>query len=215
MNKFILTLCVLLAGARLSLAGAERYDGKEMKQVAPSPCPEWYADTEWNVDLFGNYAFTGNDWLDDRYFEGDHGWGGGGDVKYFFMRYFGLGVEGWVADAKRHYFVVSDNEIKDKNRAIGAVLGTFTIRYPFHCSRFAPYIFAGGGVIFGGGEDQIFFDDADVRDNGETRAIGQFGGGLEIRITRHIGWLTDFSWNIVDGGNSDFGMVRTGVNFAF
>ena len=101
------------------------------------------------------------------------------------------------------------------NKILGAVLGTFTLRYHFHCSRFAPYIFAGGGAIFGGGEDQVFFDDADVRDSGETRAIGQFGGGLEIRITRHIGWLTDFSWNIVDGGNSDFGMVRAGVNFAF
>ena len=215
MTRFSLTLCVLLAVARLALAESERYEGKEIKQVAPAPCPEWYADNEWNVDLFGNYSFTGNDWLDDRYFEGDHGWGGGGDVKYFFMRYFGLGVEGWVADARRHYFVALDNEIKDKNRTIGAVLGTFTIRYPFHCSRFAPYIFAGGGAIFGGGEDQIFFDDADVRDNSETRAIGQFGGGFEIRITRHIGWLTDFSWNIVDGSNNDFGMVRTGVNFAF
>jgi hypothetical protein len=49
----------------------------------------------------------------------------------------------------------------------------------------------------------------------ETRAIGQFGGGIEVRITPHIGWINDFSWNVVDGPNNNFGMVRTGVNFAF
>src|SRR3954447_14586182 len=32
--------------------------GKEMKQVAPPPCPEWYGDREWNVNLWGTYAFT-------------------------------------------------------------------------------------------------------------------------------------------------------------
>ena len=28
-----------------------------MKQVAP-PCPEFYGDHEWNVNLWGTYAFT-------------------------------------------------------------------------------------------------------------------------------------------------------------
>src|SRR5437764_4874128 len=31
---------------------------KQMKQVAPPPCPEWYGDREWNVNLWGTYAFT-------------------------------------------------------------------------------------------------------------------------------------------------------------
>src|SRR5215471_1230983 len=31
---------------------------KEMKQIAPPPCPEWYGDREWNVTLWGTYAFT-------------------------------------------------------------------------------------------------------------------------------------------------------------
>lgn len=219
MKKVAVTFGILLTATALSFAGSEAYSGKEIKQTVPTPCPEWYADTEWTVDLFGTYAFTANDWFDDRYFEGDHGWGGGGDVKYFFMRYFGVGIEGWVVDAKRHFLIIDDGDInvRDKHRAIGAVLGTFTFRYPIHCSRFAPYIFAGGGAIFGGGEDQVFDvgEEDVVRDNGKTHAIGQFGGGLEIRFTRHIGWMSDFSWNIVDGGNSDFGMVRTGLNFAF
>src|SRR5437016_9010847 len=32
--------------------------GKEMKQVALAPCPQWYGDFEWDVTLFGTYAST-------------------------------------------------------------------------------------------------------------------------------------------------------------
>jgi hypothetical protein len=49
----------------------------------------------------------------------------------------------------------------------------------------------------------------------KTEGIGQFGGGIEVRLTPHIGWISDFSWNVVDGRDNNFGMVRTGVNFAF
>ena len=67
-----------------------------MKQVAPPPCPQWYADNEFNVSLWGTYIFTGNNWQTDRYIEADHAWGGGIDLKYFFHRYFGVGIEGWA-----------------------------------------------------------------------------------------------------------------------
>ena len=40
-----------------------------MKQIAPLPCPEWYADNEWNVSLWGTYVLTGNEWRNDRYIE--------------------------------------------------------------------------------------------------------------------------------------------------
>src|SRR5215813_440783 len=80
--------------------------GKEMKQVAyVPPCPQWYGDREWNVNLWGTYAFTNTEYnpnlwlLDivqstseghpvlgtyDRHQCNDHTWGGGGDIKYFF-----------------------------------------------------------------------------------------------------------------------------------
>ena len=54
-----------------------------------------------------------------------------------------------------------------------------------------------------------------VTEDSESRAIGQFGGGVEFRMTPHIGWITDFSWNVVDGPENNFGMVRSGLNFAF
>src|SRR5438093_13646364 len=98
-----LVSCLLGFGVIASEAFAGvGYSGKEMKQVAaPPPCPEWYADREFNVSLWGTYVFTGSKWENDRYLESDHAWGGGIDLKYFFMRYIGVGIEGWAVDARQ------------------------------------------------------------------------------------------------------------------
>jgi hypothetical protein len=222
------SVTLILAFASVLFAGPEGYSGKEVKAtVVPAPCPQWYADQEWNIDLWGTYVFTGNEWREDRYIQDDHAWGGGVDFKYFFHRYFGIGVEGWVVDARREFLEVSGVEvfqarIEHESRAIGSVLGTLTLRYPIRCSRFAPYVFAGGGAIFGGGERERYHSSLGLLPRistehlgSTTEAVGQFGGGLEIRFTSHIGWLSDFSWNVVDGRENNFGMARSGVNFSF
>ena len=85
------------------------------------------------------------------------------------------------------------------------------------------YVWAGGGAIFGGGQrDVVHFGNNPLLPSvttehlgATTEAIGQFGAGLEIRFTPHIGWISDFSWNVVNGRDNNFGMARTGVNFAF
>ena len=257
MKRLPLTFAILCALAAAAYAGSEPYSSKEMKQaVAPPPCPEWYADNEWNVSVWGTYVFSDNNdtrdfdnfflrnrasfsvdqspfFSGDRYLETDHAWGGGLDLKYFFRRYFGVGVEGFVVDAKRNgvdyeqLFLGPLEKTKfEDNRAIGAFLGTFTLRYPFHCSRFSPYAWAGGGAILNGSESDIVTVDrafagvavqsvTTARSNRQTEGMGQFGGGLEVRFTRHVGWLSDFSWNVVNGPKNNFGMVRSGLNFAF
>jgi hypothetical protein len=177
----------------------------------------------------------------DKYIGGDHAWGGGGDIKYFFHRYFGVGIEGFVLDAKKGGFDIDLRPLDDvfihtrtnDRRAVGSVLGTFTLRYPVPCTRFSPYAWAGVGAIFGGGEsdrlttheiaggaapaqDEVPFVNARTRHfDGETKLMGQFGAGLEVRITRHIGWTNDLSWGVIDGPKNNFGMVRSGLNFAF
>src|ERR671918_1171608 len=232
MKKLLLTVLGVAAIASGAFAGTETYSGKEMKQVAPLPCPEWYRDREFNAGIWGTYVFTGNDWEDDRYIEADHAWGGGIDVKYFFHRFLGVGFEGWVVGARRTHedvFIDLTNDVfefdtRHERRAVGSALATLTFRYPIPCTRFAPYIFGGGGGIFGGGQkriDERFVEPGEGADiiattghtDAEARAIGQVGGGMEIRLTPHIGWVSDFSWNFVDGPNNNFGMVRTGVNF--
>jgi hypothetical protein len=256
MKRLILTLFVLSVFSDLVRAGAEP-SGKDIKQVPP-PCPEFYKDNEWNVSLWGTYAFTGTEYspnLDpddliqsttegqtmlgsfDKYLGNDHAWGGGGDIKYFFHRYFGVGVEGFVLDAQKNGFdILLDprnqiyiHQVTKHERAVGATLGTFTLRYPVQCTRFAPYAWGGGGAIFGGGESDTLitqpipglpnqFPTVNAHSRhfgGSTKAIGQFGAGLEVRITPHIGWLNDIAWNVVDGPKNDFGMFRSGLNIAF
>jgi len=233
---------------------ADKSADKEMKQVALAPCPEWYGDNEWNVNLFGTYAFTNTEynpnlWLVDvvqstsegnpvlgtydHYIGGDHAWGGGGDIKYFFHRYFGVGIEGFALEASKNGFdifedptvpIFTTNKI-NHDHTIGAVLGTLTLRYPIACTRFSPYAWAGVGAIFGGGEKDIlhtqgppdaFAVHAQTDHFGsETKVLSQFGAGLEIRLARHIGWTNDLSFGVIDGPKNNFGMVRSGLNFAF
>jgi hypothetical protein len=229
MKKFLLGFLVILSLGFVAQGGTEIYSGKdkEMKQVVPPPCPEWYRDTEWNVSIWGTYLFTGNDWEDDEYIQSDHAWGGGIDAKYFFHRYFGIGIEGWAVNATRQELDVSGVgggivTITDDSRFIGAVKGTFTIRFPIHCSRFAPYVWGGAGIIFGGGETEEFIVTGaaapvftTVHHDGDAEFLGQVGAGFEFRLTPHIGLINDFSWNFTSHDNSDFGMIRSGVNFAF
>ena len=240
MRPLTLTFAMLCALCAVSFAGTETYSGKEMKQVAPVPCPEWYGDHEWDISVWGTYAFTGTEsdrtkieLADDfgmfgeydKFLGGDHAWGGGIDAKYFFCRYFGVGIEGFGLAGKGSKALTDEgpNPPVDEelyvhdDHFVGGVLGTFTLRYPIRCTRFAPYVFAGGGGIFGGRNDRPFHDMGVgiSRTEDESRFMGQFGGGLEYRVTRHIGLTGDFSWNVVDGPHNNFGMARTGLTFGF
>src|SRR6478752_2761050 len=240
--------------ADAAYARSGKDSGKEMKQVAPPPCPDWYSDREWNVNLWGTYAFTNTEFAPnpslvdivqstseggpvlgtyDRYIGGDHAWGGGGDIKYFFCRYVGLGVEGFALDASKPGFNIFEDQAVpifvhqriNHDHTIGSVLGTLTLRYPIPCTRLAPYAWAGVGAIFGGGERDVvhtqgppdaFAVHAETDHFGaETKVVGQFGAGLEFRIARHFGWTNDLSFGVIDGPRNNFGMFRSGINFAF
>jgi Outer membrane protein beta-barrel domain len=236
MKKLLLAMLSTAAISSVAFAG-ETYSGKEMKQVAvPPPCPVWYADREFNVGIWGTYVFTGNSWENDRYLEADHVWGGGGSLKYFFTRNIGVGVEGWAGSARQALgrdLVIGfpsldevDHTVLHENNVVGSILGTLTFRYPISCSQWAPYAFVGGGGIFGGSRGvarltvvsdftgEVLATETRTKET-EARAVGLFGAGVEFRFTPHIGWTTDFSWNVVDGPNNNFGMVRSGLNFAF
>ncbi|HME89292.1 MAG TPA: hypothetical protein VKE30_08800, partial [Chthoniobacterales bacterium] len=73
----------------------------------------------------------------------DDTFGGGVDVKYFWSRYFGAGVEALGLAAKTNF--------------AGGGLATLTARYPF--GRFAPYITGGIGFIDGGATLFEFFNE--------------------------------------------------------
>jgi hypothetical protein len=219
MKKLTLTLCAAVAFASASFAGTGMYSsGKSMKQVEQAPCPTWYADNEWNIGISGIYAPTVNEWRTDTYLGVDHAWGGALDVKYFFRRYFGIGVQGFGLFANytdRRFFSAAGD--RDSSDFIGGVLGNFTFRYPIPCSRFAPYGWVGAGGIWGGGDRNVRFTRGqvfrDIRDEGKLMA--QYGAGFETRFTQRVGWTNDISYNHLEGGRNDFLQVRTGLNFAF
>jgi opacity protein-like surface antigen len=140
-------------------------------------------------------------------FARDNTWGGGVDIKYFWSRYFGIGVEGVGLAAKTNF--------------AGGGLLTLTARYPF--GRFAPYVTGGIGFIEGGATLYKYFNEKSLQTgnstqpgnnidgtereywtvdpvyNNHARALGQIGAGLEFRLTCHIGLMADFTWNFVFG----------------
>lgn len=210
------------------------YQAVERNVTAVDQPMGWYRSGEFNVQLWGTYAFTANHYnFEDRYLGADHAWGGGLDLKYFVTPYFAVGLSGYAVSARQtfnyiSYFAGVESRPSIHNeRIVGAGLATATVRYPIAGSRFAPYGYAGVGAIAGGGE---MFRSRAIELVGQppgtnplqpyltgskTEAVGQIGGGLEIRLTPNVGIINDFNWNVVNGESNNFGMVRSGLNFAF
>jgi hypothetical protein len=221
----------------IAYAGPETFSAKELSSAPPTP-PTWYRDDEWNISAWFAYAFPAtednrNSLADtfsanpgpgtyDHFLADDHAFGGGAEAKYFFRRYFGIGIEGFALAADGASYTVENFGTtafqERREHVVGGALATFTLRYPIGQTRFAPYIWAGGGGAFGGHNETAVYAGGNlerISHEVESRPMGQFGGGFEVRITPHIGLINDFSWNVVDGSQNNFGMVRTGINFSF
>jgi hypothetical protein len=232
--KKLIYLFNALVFINIAYAGSETFSAKELSS-APATPPTWYRDNEWDISAWFAYAFPGTS--DDRnspadtfsadagrgaynrFLAADHAFGGGAEAKYFFRRYFGIGIEGFALAADGTSYSGATAAFEDRREhVVGSALATFTLRYPIGQTRFAPYIWAGGGGAFGGQNETAVYVGGTlerISHDVQSRAMGQFGGGFEVRITPHIGLLNDFSWNVVDGTHNNFGMVRTGINLAF
>lgn len=114
------------------------------------------------------------------------GIGGGVGANYYFLRYFGLGVEAWWAGSTHRY--------TEQN-----FTGTFQIRYPICSWNLAPYVLVGGGA------------NLDSRSYGNV----QVGGGLEWRPWRHLGFFVDGRGVILQRHANSFGLIRSGVRLVF
>ena len=217
------TLALLAASAIAStsaFAGDTTYVASKT-YVAPEIRTSLYPDHEFTIDLFGTYAFTES--TNERIL-GDHAFGGGLAVNYFFTKYIGLGIEGQALK----------NQLKSESDDVNglAALNLF-YRHPLGDSGWAPYIYVGGGVLFNtdnasfgdvvsdvGDDIENELDDADSdrrrdRNNDDTLLEGHAGIGVEYRVTRHFGVFTDGRWTVVDDGKNNFPSARAGVRFAF
>ncbi len=205
MKKLAITTLAVAAFAASSFAGPVEYaDQKTQQQSTYQQTEQWYKDREWNFDLFGAYAFTARPYRSDRYLNTDHAFGGGIAASYMFTRYLGVGVEGYALDAQD---------------AIGQTSGNLIFRYPVPGTRVAPYAYVGGGALFNGSRAQDLVDRGrsigSIRRNSDIEGVGQLGAGFEVRVAPNVGVINDFSWNVVNGDHNNFGMLRSGVRFAF
>lgn len=205
LKKLIVGLFALTTTLSAVQAGPVESSSKETQQSATvQQSDDWYRDREWNIDLFGAYAFTGTPYRNDQYLDADHAWGGGLAANYFFTRYLGAGVAGYALAAED---------------VIGQTSGNLIFRYPIPGTRVAPYGFAGGGLLFNGSRAEDLVDRGrnltTVVRRSDVEGVGQFGAGFEVRVTPNIGVINDFSWNVVNGAHNNFGTVRTGLRFAF
>jgi len=112
------------------------------------------------------------------------GSGGGIGVNFFFARYFGVGYEAaWYS-----------NDGVAEHMPLGVNL---ILRYPICKWNLAPYVMAGAGGAW----------------DGEAKAYGNVGGGLEYRFTNNIGIFVDGRYFY--GGTGNVANMRSGLRFAF
>ncbi len=201
-----ITGALVLLVSPYSIAG-ETVQTSMSQTTMPEMSQSLYRAGEWQIDLFGAYAFTDSD---NRRLIGDDVFGGGLGINYFFTRNFGIGAEGSLFDTE------------------GDVLGTanvnLVLRFPIGQSGLAPYIFGGGGFVFNADDlDSDDFsdardrldDDEDARSTDDVIFIGHAGGGLEYRFTPSFSVFGDARYTWTESDHGDFGQARAGVRFAF
>lgn len=131
--------CVALAGTAFAgtMYEAPSKDMKEMKQPVPLPPPTCFSDTEFQLDVFGNYTFTtgsGNAYHDNA--------GGGVAMNVIFGRYFGIGAD--------------TNIYSGGVNGVWNSTGYLILRYPIDSACLAPYVLGGGGIQYDGTREGLW-----------------------------------------------------------
>ncbi|MEI9897697.1 MAG: hypothetical protein WDN28_28530 [Chthoniobacter sp.] len=188
-----LVLLTSLLASPWALAGHEVIDTKDTKQtVVEEPL---FKDRELQ---FGDYALysVGNGPSHVGLFR-NHSWGEGGEVNFYFARYFGIGAEYSGSYAQ-------ESPDTDKGRLHNHIVdldhvgGNLFFRIPIESLHLAPYAFVGGGADFGD------------RKWGSAHA----GLGFEYRIIQHflpkivaerVGFFADARWTYL--GDRYFRMI--------
>jgi hypothetical protein len=225
MKRLVFGIAALAALTVACRAGTETYAGPAAKEYKQVETPACFSDQEWQVDLFGAYE-VGNG-PDHAGPIDNHAWGGGAAVNYFFMKYFGVSVEGdWLAGHES----VLDHDAPEIRNQVGSDLaryglspglraaysnlthsttfntasGSLIFRYPIEKWCIAPYVFTGGGATM----------------SSATLAEYHVGTGLEYRVVPNkVGVFVDGRWNYYGDRyghdvQNNF-LLRTGVRLVF
>jgi hypothetical protein len=197
------------------------------KQVVAYEEPCLFRDNEFQVDAFGLGYFNQGGNTGNYYgvnpapgLSGRPMWGGGLGLNYFFMKYFGIGIEQSVFGRSPG----EANNYGDAGMTRWATIGNLFFRYPICQWNLAPYVMVGGGAIYGKTPTSNFAAGA-IPGTGANRrgtfnsgqGVGHVGGGLEYRLTENIGLFTDarYMFSGVSSLPNNNLMWRYGLRFAF
>src|ERR1700746_3205971 len=169
----------------ITLAGPTETSEKQVVPPAAPPPTSFFRANELDIGVFASYDKGVGDVSTQGI--GEHGWGGGLDVAYFPWLYGGFRFQG------------SALSISDADQTAGLVTYDAVLRYPldlvvpnFHL---APYAFGGVGGLLGGLDDYSRTDNLRT----DSRVLGNAGGGLEYRLTPHVGIFSEAGYNFIDG----------------
>ena len=184
----------------ISFAGPTETSSKEV--VPPlAPPLSFFRANELDIGAFATYIKGVGDI--SSLGVGEHGWGGGVDVAYFPWLYGGFRFQGSAFNISR------------ADQTAGLVTYDAVLRYPldlvvpnFHL---APYAFGGVGGLLGGLDGYSRTDNLRT----DSRVLGNAGGGLEYRLTPHVGIFSEAGYNFIDGPQNNAVQVNWGARFAF
>ncbi len=225
------TIIILLSAIGIAFAGPEPFS----KPMPPPPVQptaaapgDYFRAGEWDIGVAGQGVWTQTASKQDRYLGLDHAFGGTLDGEYFFSKYFGGGISfsGLSVDNSNSLEtgflggqLPAAIPATGTSGFIGNVLVRAVARYPI--GQFAPYIFAGGGAIFNGGNSTL------VAPNGLTgkqlkfqaiehdvKALIEPGAGIEFRLTPNIGIFAEGSFDKIDRPQSNYFGARVGMRIA-
>jgi hypothetical protein len=185
----------------ISLAGPTETSEKQVVPPAAPPPTSFFRANELDIGVFASYDKGLGDLATQGI--GEHAWGGGLDVAYYPWLFGGFRFQG------------SALSISGADQTAGIVTYDAVLRYPldlvmpnFHL---APYAFGGVGGLLGG------LDGVNRNGNQRTdsKVLGNFGGGLEYRLTPHVGIFTEAAYDLIDGPSNNAVQINWGARFAF
>ena len=166
--------------------GSLRHESVLRVENAGKDLQDYYRAGEFSVDGFGGSALGEStiEHASQKRVRQNIRMDAGGGVNYFITRNFGIGADGYSENTSGNF--------------VDSASVSLILRLPVGKSRFAPYVFGGGGYQF---------------DLAKTW-FAQVGAGMEYRFTPHVGVFADARWVLPDNTQSS-GMVRLGMRFAF
>ena len=190
MNQSIIKTATAGAAAMSLIAGAAFAGVAAPSKAVVAPVSEsFYNAGEVSLSAAALLAARTGTLGPNSNFSNSTAWGADLEAGYFITRNFGIALEGQYVSLSRPIWGTAVNDY---------------LRAPLNeSSRWAPYLLAGLGGIFG---------------NGDGRFEGHVGAGIEYRITPKIGTFVDGRHVFVDGEHDvlpQFGLFRAGLKFVF